>query len=307
MVAKLLIVDDEETNLELLSRRLKKNGYEVYEAITGLKALEVLKQNEIDLILLDIMMPDMDGLTLAKELKQIPSLATIPIIFLTAKSDIESKLEGLSLGALDYITKPFDFRELQVRIKTTIDKLEEKKTLLSQTKDLARAAYTDFLTGLPNRRHLDELLKSKLEGTSASIQLASVLMLDLDHFKRINDTYGHEKGDDILKHIAVCLQEAIGNSDQLARYGGEEFMVFLATSKEQAYEVAEQIRKKLEQTSILLNGVQEKVTISIGIAEYNKLVNPIISLASLLYHADQALYEAKKTGRNRTVIYRGTN
>ncbi|KZL91615.1 diguanylate cyclase [Clostridium magnum] len=299
-MAKILVVDDEQFNVILLTKRLSKLGYEVLQAKNGHDALKLLDEHLCDLILLDIMMPDMDGFEVAKKILGNPDQKEIPIIFLTAKTSIEDKLEGLTLGAVDYITKPFDFRELQVRIKIILKKNETKNKLLEESKELKEAACTDFLTGLLNRRHIDQVLKNLFNDCNQDT--SSLLLMDLDYFKKINDTYGHDQGDIVLKGVAKILKNSIRNSDTVARYGGEEFIAILpSASKKAAFSIAERIRINIEQKIFNLNGQEIHITISIGSATLIREENKYQILEEWIQAADKALYKAKNNGRNLVV------
>lgn len=299
-MAKILVVDDEQFNVILLTKRLSKLGYEVLQAKNGHDALKLLDEHLCDLILLDIMMPDMDGFEVAKKILGNSDQKEIPIIFLTAKTSIEDKLEGLTLGAVDYITKPFDFRELQVRIKIVLKKNEIKNKLLEESKELKEAACTDFLTGLLNRRHIDQVLKNLFNDRNQDT--SSLLLMDLDYFKKINDTYGHDQGDIVLKGIAKILKNSIRNSDTVARYGGEEFIAILpSASKKAAFSIAERIRINIEQKIFNLNGQEVHITISIGSATLIREENKYQMLEEWIQAADKALYKAKNNGRNLVV------
>lgn len=299
-MAKILVVDDEQFNVILLTKRLSKLGYEVLQAKNGHDALKLLDEHMCDLILLDIMMPDMDGFEVAKKVLGNSEHKEIPIIFLTAKTSIEDKLEGLTLGAVDYITKPFDFRELQARIKIVIKKNEIKNKLLEESRELKEAACTDFLTGLLNRRYIDQVLKDLFNDYNQNT--SSLLLMDLDYFKRVNDTYGHDQGDIVLKGVAKIIKNSIRTSDTVARYGGEEFIAILpSASKEVVFSIAERIRINVGQKIFNLNGQEVHITISIGSATLIREENKYQTLEEWIQAADKALYKAKNNGRNLVV------
>ncbi|NMA66906.1 MAG: diguanylate cyclase [Clostridiaceae bacterium] len=298
-MAKILVVDDEKVNLTLLSRRLKSAGFEVLEAKDGYTALEVLDKENFDLILLDIMMPGIDGFEVAQNILKHPEQQKIPIIFLTARSSVESKLEGLSLGAVDYITKPFDFRELLVRIKNIIQQNQKKKSLEKQREDLEKLAFEDALTGLYNRHYMEKKLKKELKAKSGNL-ISSLILFDIDYFKRINDTYGHDQGDLLLKEIARLTKRSIRDQDIAGRYGGDEFFILLpGVSGEDANIVAERIRKDVENLRIRLNGKGEQITISVGVSTFVKGKEQELNTQDWIRRTDKALYQAKKAGRNR--------
>lgn len=299
-MAKILVVDDEQYNVLLLTKRLTKLGYEVFQAKNGPDALKLLNEQMCDLILLDIMLPDMDGFEVAKKILGNSDQKEIPIIFLTAKTSIEDKLDGLTLGAVDYITKPFDFRELQVRIKIVLKKNEIKNKLLEESKELKEAACTDFLTGLLNRRYIDQVLKDIFN--NCNHDTSSLLLMDLDYFKNINDTYGHAQGDVVLKEVAKIIKNSTRNSDTVARYGGEEFIAILpSASRRAAFSIAERIRINMEQKIFNLNGQEVHITISIGSATLIREENKYQTLEEWIQATDKALYKAKNNGRNLVV------
>lgn len=299
-MAKILVVDDEQYNLLLLTKRLTKLGYEVFQAKNGHDALKLLEEQGWDLILLDIMMPDMEGFEVAKKVLGNSEQKEIPIIFLTAKTSIDSKLEGLTLGAVDYITKPFDFRELQARIKIVLEKNELKNKLLEESKELKEAACTDFLTGLLNRRYIDQVLKDLFNDCNQSIY--SLLIMDLDYFKKVNDNYGHDQGDVVLKEVAKIIKSSIRKLDTAGRYGGEEFIAILpSTSKEAAFSIAERIRINIEEKIFNLDGQDVHITISIGSATLIREENKYKTLEELIQATDKSLYKAKINGRNLVV------
>lgn len=299
-MAKILVVDDEQYNVLLITKRLTKLGYEVLQARNGHGALKLLEEQGCDLILLDIMMPDMDGFEVAKKVVGNSEQKETPIIFLTAKASIESKLEGLTLGAVDYITKPFDFRELQARIKIVLEKNEVKNKLLKESKEFKEAASTDFLTGLLNRRYIDQVLKDLFNDCNQSI--SSLLIMDLDYFKKVNDTYGHDQGDVVLKEVAKIIKNSIRNLDTVGRYGGEEFIAILPfASKEAAFSIAERIRINIGEKIFNLDGQEVRITISIGSATFIREENKYQTLEEWIQSTDKALYKAKNNGRNLVV------
>ena len=292
----ILIVDDEKSNIDIILSLFENENfsqeYNIIAALSAKKALKVIEKREIDLILLDIMMPEMDGYEFCKILKEDDRTKDIPILFITANTDDESIEKAYNIGAADYVTKPFRAIELISRVKVNLK--------LQQTiNQLEYMAYYDGLTGVYNRRKFFELAHKKFE-TIQKENLYAV-MIDIDKFKNINDTYGHSVGDKVIIAVAQTLKNNIDETTLLARLGGEEFALLCTKqSDEKVFECLEKIRKKIEDIEIELeNNTIVKCTISDGIAKYT---NDISSLDYLLNKADEALYEAKNTGRNRTIF-----
>lgn len=302
----ILVVDDVSENLQLIALILEKRGYETTFATSGQQALERVQTANPDLILLDFMMPHMNGLEVCEQLKANPDVAEIPIIFLTASHEQEHLIQAFEKGAVDYITKPFSTAELLVRVRTHLElkymREQLKKALQEQaqlTKDLQNLANTDPLTGVWNRRYLLTLCEAEIERASRYNHLFSVLMLDLDRFKQINDIYGHAVGDEVLIGMTNIVKNSLRKVDFWGRFGGEEFVVILPeTNLDSAVGVAERIRETLEKTEFPIQEKQVKITVSIGVSTY-QLEDQKIDL--VLQRADKALYQAKNQGRNRVV------
>lgn len=292
-MAQILIVDDVPANLQILNVHLGDQGYDVIEAQSGQQALDILKKtpNDIDLILLDVMMPIMSGLDVLKEIKKNPQLENIPTILVTANADDDNVAEGLDLGAFDYIIKPYSLVVLLARVRSA---LREKERLDL----LEKWATTDPLTGLMNRRHFFELADRELEQTRRSDRPLSFIMLDIDHFKHVNDQYGHLVGDSALIELAKLLKKQLRKVDFCGRYGGEEFILCLPdTPLIGALDVAERIRKAVLNIEIETPDNQlVHFSISLGIAQNKQ----DLSVESILKRADHALYEAKEAGRNQS-------
>ncbi len=293
----ILIVDDEKSNIDILLslfENIKSNEgeeYNIVAVLSGEKALKVVEKRKIDLILLDIMMPDMDGYEVCSILKSNEKTKDIPILFITANTDDESIEKAYRLGASDYVTKPFRPVELISRVKMN---LKLQRTI----NQLEYMAYYDPLTGVYNRRKFFSLAEKKFEENKQNLY---AVMLDIDKFKNINDTYGHAVGDKVIKSIAKVLSDNIAEGTVLARLGGEEFVSLCnKESDEEVFECLESIRKKIENIEIKDDeGRIIKCTISDGIA---KCSDDSPTLDHLLHKADEALYEAKNKGRNRTIF-----
>ncbi len=291
--ATVLLVDDVPANLSLLSSILR-DDYRIQLATSGVKALELVAAGAPDLILLDVMMPDMDGHEVCKRLKSDPKTRDIPVLFVTAQNQVEDEELGLTLGAMDYIHKPISPPIIKARVRNHI-------ALKLQTDALKRLSLFDGLTNIPNRRHFDETLDNEMQRALRTQQHLSLLMIDVDYFKPFNDHYGHGTGDACLIQIAQALQAGMNRPmDLLARYGGEEFVALLpGTSLEGACNVAESLRQIVASLRIPHAGssIAEHVTISVGVA--CRAQSDPKSTSFLLRQADQALYQAKQSGRNK--------
>ncbi|NET35459.1 MAG: diguanylate cyclase [Cyanothece sp. SIO1E1] len=295
-----LVVDDIGTNCQVIGNILKEAGYATTFATNGQHALDCLKTVNPDLILLDLVMPEMDGLQVCEKLKAVPDHSQIPVIFLTASNQKDHLLQAFERGAVDYVTKPFDTPELLARVGTHLELKSTRDQLNKVIEEMGVLAITDPLTGVLNRRHLLEIAEKELARTHRYSRQFSVLMLDIDHFKQINDTCGHAVGDEAIKTIAKAAVFSLREGDSFGRFGGEEFVALLPeTNVDQAFEVAEQIRNTVAKVSIPARGRIARLTVSIGIASHNPEDR---SIDALLKRADDALYEAKRQGRNRVIV-----
>jgi diguanylate cyclase (GGDEF)-like protein len=299
----ILVADDEAVNLALIKRRLEWEEYEIHTAEDGGQAVERARKVLPDLIILDVMMPVLDGLQACRLLKEDPATRDIPIILLSALDDTDTKVSGLALGANDYISKPFRVEELLARVRVAIRLKRERDLLRLNAEELRRRAeaasemsMTDALTGLLNRYGLQRALQRELAEARRYTRPLSCLLLDIDYFKTVNDTYGHAAGDTALVQAARVLSESVRGSDVVCRYGGEEFLVLAPeTPLEGALALAEKIRLTV---SSRLFGDGERtfpLTVSVGVAglDGGESGNDMIA------RADEALYQAKQTGRNR--------
>ncbi|MDR0323943.1 MAG: diguanylate cyclase [Treponema sp.] len=294
----LLLVDDENANLKVLTHILWAD-YTIFTAPNGISAIEKAKEYKPDLILLDIIMPEMDGYQALAELKKCEETRKIPIIFITGLSSEKDEEKGLSLDAADYITKPFNSKIVKLRVRNQIQ-------IVNQLNTIERLSMIDQLTNIPNRRSFDERFNMEWKLAIRDKQPISLLILDLDKFKVINDTYGHQQGDIILKTVANIFPASFRRpGDFTARWGGEEFIVLLPnTPLESAMDVAEKIRSDIENTEILSSdGSAIKVTVSIGVETI--LPEQDSSMQVFISNADKALYAAKKAGRNKVAHVSG--
>jgi diguanylate cyclase (GGDEF)-like protein len=306
---RILVVDDHEDNVEVLRARLEARGYEVEGANDGQSALDTVPKFLPDLILLDVMMPDMDGLEVARRLKADRSLPFIPVIMQTALDSTERMVAGLEAGADDYVTKPINFPELEARIRSLLrikklqEELGQREKELSQMNDrLLHISLTDGLTGVDNRRSLEQRLHEMFEHSLRLHEPISCVMCDIDHFKKVNDTYGHAAGDEVLKQFAAILKLEAREIDRVGRYGGEEFLLLLpGTVLDSAVTFAERVRQRVEENTFSFEGGTLKRTVSLGVASWP---HPRIKgREDMLKAADDALYVAKEMGRNRVVRF----
>ncbi len=292
------IVDDDPAIRRLVRLLLTRSGYGTVEFGTGGEAREELLRSAWDLAILDRRLPDMDGVELCRLIKSDAELRNRYIIMLTGNDEQEDKVQGLDLGADDYITKPFQYPELMARIRAAKRIVDLQKELLESNRRLEQLSITDGLTKLYNHRHLQDELSRAFEESQRYQRPLSFVIVDLDFFKKVNDTYGHAVGDEVLKAISAIFQKAIRVTDLAARYGGEEFALMLPeTVLEDALEFAEQIRRSIELTPVKTQSGEISATVSIGVATVPH--SRIHSAKELIVAADKALYRAKKNGRNQ--------
>ncbi|MEG3437817.1 diguanylate cyclase [Pannus brasiliensis CCIBt3594] len=297
----LLIVDDIGHNLQLLETILERAKYRVVRATNGERALEQIERKAPDLILLDLMMPGMDGLQVCRILKADDRYREIPIIFLTANNESKNLIEAFQSGAVDYITKPFNVLELLARVKTHLELKHAKDQLQQALRELEQLVLTDPLTRVSNRRHLYQVAEMEIARTRGYNYPFSALILDIDRFKQVNDTYGHLVGDEVLQSVASIVKNTLRQEDCLARFGGEEFVVLLPhTDSSGAIAVANRIRDLIASSSIVIGGKEIAVTASIGVATFGFDDR---DLDDLLNRADEALLNAKRQGRDRCVLH----
>jgi two-component system cell cycle response regulator len=307
--SRILVVDDHEDNVELLRVRLEAWGYAVETARDGKEALDKIHATPPDLILLDVMMPSVDGNEVARRVKHDRALPFIPIIMQTALDSTENKVEGLEAGADDYITKPIEFAELKARLRSMLrikrlqEELEEReRQLLEANERLKHMSRTDALTGLENRRATERQLELMFAHSERYNEPLSCVMCDLDRFKSVNDEHGHHAGDAVLKQFAAMLKRAAREIDAVGRYGGEEFIVLLpGTRLDAATSFSERVRKQVEDHTFVFDGGSVRRTASFGVAAWP---HPRVLISEqLLRAADDALYVAKETGRNRVIRF----
>ncbi|HEX8500221.1 MAG TPA: diguanylate cyclase [Pyrinomonadaceae bacterium] len=299
----ILVADDEPVNLALIKRRLEWEEYRVETAEDGGQAVEAARRTLPDLVILDVMMPVLDGLQACRLLKEDPATRDIPVIFLSALDDTDTKVSALALGANDYVSKPFRVEELLARVRVAIRLKRERDRLRQRAEELRRSAeaasemsMTDALTGLLNRYGLQRALQRELSEARRYGRPLSCLLLDVDFFKAVNDTYGHAAGDTALAQAARVLSESVRGSDVVCRYGGEEFLVLAPeTGTEGARALAEKIRRAFSSRLFGDGGRTFPLTLSAGVAQ----LGPDESGNDMIVRADEALYHAKQSGRDR--------
>lgn len=307
---KILIIDDTAANIQMLNEFLQ-GDYNIYFATNGPDGIRMARQALPDLILLDIMMPKMDGYEVCAKIKADPLTRQIPVIFITSMSNVEDEAKGLASGAIDYITKPVSAPIVKARVKIHLEVKRHRDNLEKLTieldkknQELILLARNDALTGLANRRYFDEILDLEIKRASRSGHLLSLILCDVDFFKSYNDHYGHVAGDKCLQAIGKVLRDNTKRvSDFPARYGGEEFVViFPDTLPGNAGQLAEKLRQGMIAQAIphAHSAAAEMVTLSFGVVEASPSRER--NAAWYINAADKALYEAKENGRNQVVI-----
>jgi diguanylate cyclase (GGDEF)-like protein len=290
---KLLVVDDQPINIQVMYRCFA-GDYQVFMATNGEQALSLCKSNPPDLILLDVVMPGVDGFEVCARLKADESTRHIPVIFVTAHTDPAQETHGLSLGAVDFIAKPINPDVVRARVKTHL-------TLKFQSDLLRKLVFLDGLTGVFNRRYFDQQMSTEWARAARNNTPLSLVLLDVDFFKLFNDRYGHQAGDDALRVIGGALKSCLRRpADLVARYGGEEFACILPeTSYEDALAIANELESKIRSLAIAheISETANVVTISVGLA--TRADNADTDVAALIGLADNLLYEAKHSGRGR--------
>lgn len=291
---RILVVDDQPTNIQTLYQILK-GEYDVSMATDGSQAIGLCQRRQPDLVLLDVVMPGIDGFEVCKRLKADPATRDVPVIFVTARDGVEDETMGLAVGAVDFITKPVNPPVVLARVRTHIE-------LKRQTDTLRAMAFNDGLTGVANRRWFDERLAVEWLRCRRNRMPVSLILLDIDHFKSYNDRYGHQAGDDCLRLVAASMKARLGRpADLLARYGGEEFVCLLPeTPIDGARSKADDLGRGVLSLNIANadSPTSTVVTISCGVA--SAMPNGEGTAADLLQRADEMLYAAKHAGRNQS-------
>jgi len=299
---KILIAEDDLTTRTIMSAVVTHWGFESIEAEDGEVAWQILKAEDPPrLLLLDWEMPNLDGIALCHRIRLNECSDPPYIILLTARQEKGDIVKGLESGANDYVSKPFDNMELQARVNVGRRMLEMQEDLNNVKEALAFQADHDELTGLLNRRAIMKILDKEVARAKRQPHMLCVGLCDIDHFKSINDTYGHQMGDAILKGVAQRFLETLRPYDEVGRYGGEEFLILLSTDDDQALMLFERLRNVIAEKPFVVGNVSLKVTVSCGVTCF-RLPADSRDCDSLFSAADSALYEAKNGGRDRTVI-----
>jgi diguanylate cyclase (GGDEF)-like protein len=306
----ILIIDDVPANIQIMHAVLR-DDYTVFFATSGRDGIRMAQKELPDLILLDIMMPDMDGYEVCTKIKSDPLTREIPVIFITAMSNMEDEMKGLELGAIDYITKPVSPPIVKARVKNHLELKRHRDALEKLTIELDKRnlelnllAREDALTGLANRRYFNEVLEAEIKRASRSRQILSLILCDVDFFKNFNDHYGHVAGDKCLQAIGqVLLRTFKRASDLPARYGGEEFAVIISeTLRGNAGQLAEKLRQRMIAQAMphAFSAAAEYVTLSFGVVEAQPTSER--NAAWYINEADKTLYRAKENGRNQVAL-----
>ena len=289
---KVLIIDDSPDALALAKVRLASEGLDILCAGGAIAGLDAVAREKPDLILLDVDMPDMSGFDVCRTLKEDVDLCMIPIIFLSGSDSAEDKAQGLDLGGMDYVTKPFDSFELRARVHAAL-RMKRLQDMLIEY------ALVDPLTSLPNRRALMEQLSREWARVQRYGGSLAVVMADIDHFKNVNDTYGHAAGDKLLVQVARVIASQCRETDMPARYGGEEFIIIVpGEAASSAISLAERCRQAVEEMLVTIGNRVITKTATFGVADATNAS----SIESLINAADEALYRGKVSGRNIVVV-----
>ncbi|MFO0110161.1 MAG: PleD family two-component system response regulator [Alphaproteobacteria bacterium] len=299
--ANVMVIDDDAVQSKRTQEKLKSAGYQVQGFADYKAAVEAAKSgNGLDLILISMSLADMDGLRLATQFKAIETVRHVPIIMMVDEEEQSAMLKGLELGVNDYLLSPIDYNEMFARVKTQIRRKKYQEALKSNYQESVSMAAIDGLTKLYNRHYLDTHLKNLVRQARETNRNLSLVIMDMDHFKQVNDTYGHPVGDEVLVTLAGIIVGSIRSADLAARYGGEEFVILMPeTDAARAYEGAERLRKQVESTPFKVSHAVGEIrkTVSIGHAT----IQPDDTPEKLLQRADHALYEAKNSGRNKVL------
>jgi diguanylate cyclase (GGDEF)-like protein len=295
------MVEDSRVSLEVYAQRLERRGYQVTTAISAEEARAELEVAVPDLILLDVFMPKVSGFEFLRELRSSPKTATVPVILISALADTKHIVEGLELGANDYVTKPIVMPILTARMEALLRSSELVRRLEVQTELLSKLAAFDDLTGVYNRRSMFHHLEAELSRCRRYGRSISVLMVDIDHFKRVNDEHGHLIGDQALRFVSTTLQNELRSMDFLCRYGGEEFCAILPeTNRPGAARAGERLRSAIERIGFKHDRIRLPLTVSVGASSWT--ANEGNEIPDLLQRADGALLEAKRSGRNKVQL-----
>ena len=295
-MASILVVEDDQAIAQMIKLILSKHNHQLRNVMNGEEALQIINESTPDLIISDVMMPGLNGFGLAEQLQKANETRNIPIIFVTALTQIEYVSHGLNLGAVDYLTKPFRALELEARVNAALRLKFAQDDLRKANAQLNELALVDSLTGLHNFRYASEFLGHAMSHASRYHESLSALMIDIDYFKKVNDTYGHLTGNEILKELAEILRQQARQADVVCRYGGEEFLIFCPNNpKENALAMAERIRNAV--VGHKFPNIGWSLTVSLGVGTYDPSRDS--DAEAFIARVDAALYESKKNGRNR--------
>jgi diguanylate cyclase (GGDEF)-like protein len=297
---KILVVDDEDNFRSTLKDFLAAHNHHILEAGNGIQALEVIEKEDVDLVISDMRLPKMDGITFTHKVKE--RRQDIPVIVMTAYASIESAVEAMKAGASDFITKPFKFAHILFIIERAME-TKQLREMAVKSEYYKQLSNLDGMTSLYNYRFFKEMLKHEVDRHLRYNRSLSLLMIDIDDFKRINDSYGHLVGDQVLKQIADLLKKSIRSHDLVARYGGEEFAVILPeTMEEEAIKVGERIVTTIgdHRFNLIEGSSAERLTVTVGLASFPKDAE---EAEQLVENSDQALYKGKNGGKNQVFIY----
>ncbi len=300
----ILIAEDDPVSRKLLEKILIKAGNKVVSVENGQKALELFNDKFFPIVLTDWMMPEMDGLELCRAIRKNTYPGYVFIILLTAKNSKDDIIRGLRAGADDYLTKPFSHAELIARLNTGKRVLELERSLKDANEEIRILSITDPLTGTYNRGYMTERLPQEIKRARRYSRALSIILCDIDHFKKVNDTYGHLAGDRVLKDFAQCIRYSIRQDvDWTARYGGEEFLIVLPeTDVNGASVMAERLKSELSQRVTETQGKQISITASFGVTGFSPdTPDEMISPEAMVSKADKYLYQAKREGRNKAM------
>ena len=296
--SKVIIIDDDAVHARRMNDKLSSE-YQVTIFSDHVEALEYAKKNPVDLIFISASLAEIDGLRLATQFKAVEPLRHVPIVMLVDEDDQPLMLKALDLGVNDYLVVPVDYNEMMARVKTQIRRKKYQDALKSNYQESVSLAITDALTGLYNRHYLDTHLTNMVQSSLKNSKPMALAIMDMDHFKEVNDTYGHDVGDEVLKHLARIIIGSTRSTDLVARFGGEEFVMLMPlTDFRSAFEVSERMRKKVETYPFVISHPIGQIhkTVSIGLSALNLSGD---SPEQLLKRADTALYQSKNSGRNK--------
>ncbi len=302
---RVLLAESSAANSAKIAETLGSNGHITTAATTAAEALALSKQSRFDLIVLSLQIGSEDGLRLVSQFRSQDDTRQVPILLVVDEFDTPRLIKGLDIGANDYLVKPIDRNELIARVRTQVRRRRYQDRLRANYERSLSLALTDSLTGLYNRRYLGNHLEGLLQRARESGKAVSVVLFDIDHFKAVNDTHGHAIGDEVLRSIAQRVNGNLRNFDMVARIGGEEFVIVMPdTPADIAVMVAERLRERVGRDPVTVSGLQDKIgiTVSMGVAAYMSASD---TPDDLLKRADEAMYQAKRAGRNRVVAHHG--